>query len=99
VLILDLEFEWDEEKNKINKKKHGISFEVAKLVFNDDNRIEIFDAENSQTEMRYDTIGLVKDVLYVVYTERRDTIRIISARLATNKERRYYFDNKVYPFT
>jgi hypothetical protein len=46
VLILDLEFEWDEEKNKINKKKHGISFEVAKLVFNDDNRIEIFQISN-----------------------------------------------------
>lgn len=92
---MDLEFEWDEEKNKLNKKKHGISFENAKFVFNDQNRIEIFDYEHSQTENRFNTIGMVDDVLFVVYTERRERIRLISARLATSKERSFYYDNNI----
>jgi hypothetical protein len=95
---LDLEFEWDDEKNILNKKKHGISFENAKYVFNDENRIEIFDYEHSYTENRFNTIGLVDDVIYVVYTERHERIRLISARLATETERRFYFDRNIYPF-
>ena len=82
-----LTFEWDEEKNRINKNKHGIDFETAMLVFNDLERIEIYDLEHSVDEDRYSTIGMVKDVLFVVYTERKENIRLISARLATNKER------------
>lgn len=91
-----IQFEWDEEKNKINLQKHGIDFETAMLVFNDRQRIEIYDVEHSIDEDRYDTIGLVDDVLIVVYTERKQNIRLISARLATNRERSIYYDKDSY---
>ena len=88
--------EWDEMKNQLNRKKHGIDFETAMLVFNDLQRIEIYDEEHSITEDRYNTIGLVEDVLFVVYTERKDNIRLISARVATPKERSIYYDENSY---
>lgn len=89
-------FEWDEEKNKKNIEKHGIDFETAMLVFNDLQRIEIYDVEHSMEEDRYNTIGMVNDVLFVVYTERKDNIRLISARLATKLERSIYYDQDSY---
>jgi hypothetical protein len=91
-----LTFEWDEEKNKINLEKHGIDFETAMLVFNDLQRIEIYDFEHSVEEDRYNTIGMVNDVLFVVYTERKNNIRIISARIATRMERSIYYDQDSY---
>ena len=87
-----LEFEWDEEKNKVNKQKHGIDFSTAIHVFEDEDRIEIFDYEHSLEEDRYNTIGMVHDILFVVYTERKERIRMISARIASPKERRIYYD-------
>lgn len=89
-------FEWDEEKNKLNQRKHGIDFETAMLVFNDLQRIEIYDMEHSTTEDRYNTIGMVHDVLFIVYTERKENIRLISARIATKAERSIYFDQDSY---
>lgn len=89
-------FEWDEEKNKINMEKYGIDFDTAVLVFNDIQRIEIYDIEHSLEEDRYNTIGMVNDVLFVVYTERKDNIRLISARLATKMERSIYYDQDSY---
>ena len=80
------------DKNRINKAKHGIDFNIAIHVFDDENRIEIYDYEHSIDEDRYNTIGLVHDILFVVYTERKDSLRIISARLATAAERRLYYD-------
>lgn len=65
-----LQFEWDEEKNEINKKKHGIDFNTAIRVFDDEDRLEIYDVEHSVDEDRYNTIGRVHDILFVVYTER-----------------------------
>ena len=53
----DIHFEYDEEKNKANIKKHGISFRNAARVFFDYDRIEMYDEENSREEDRYDTIG------------------------------------------
>lgn len=93
VEVRNLEFEWDEQKEKINIKKHHISFNIAKQVFNDINRIEIYDMQHSFEEDRYNTIGMVEDVLFVVYTERKEKIRLISARLATDQERSLYYDN------
>ncbi len=87
-----MKFEWDEEKNAINKKKHKISFETAVFVFNDTAHIEMYDFEHSVDEDRYIAIGKVGEILFVVFTERTDTIRLISARLATNAERRLYYD-------
>lgn len=81
-------FEYDDDKNQKNIKKHGISFPVAARVFFDYNRIEMYDEENSIDEDRYDTIGNIsaesgiatigsgvesKDILFVVYTERFTT--------------------------
>lgn len=86
-----LEFEWDEEKAANNFKKHGVLFETAAKVFLDENRIEIYDAVHSIDEDRYITIGLAGEVLFVVYTERRPRIRLISARLATARERKLYY--------
>ena len=85
-------FEWDDEKAAINLKKHGMSFQTAALVFYDENRIEMYDSEHSLEEDRYNTIGMVEDVLFVVYTERKDRLRIISARLANKKERSMYYE-------
>ena len=86
-------FEWDEEKEKMNIKKHGISFSTAAYVFNDPNRIEYYDEKHSEFEDRYATIGMVGKVLTVIYTVRGDKNRIISARIATNLERSAYYGN------
>lgn len=83
-------FEWDENKNTINKKKHGISFELAATVFGDDNRLEIYDDEHSIDEERYKVIGYIGKYLCVAFTERREFTRLISARKATPRERRMY---------
>ena len=83
--------EWDENKSKINLKKHGISFDTAALVFADEDRIEYYDKLHSIDEDRYVVLGDVHGVLFVVYTMRHDAHRIISARLATKTERRIYY--------
>jgi putative toxin-antitoxin system, toxin component len=88
----DMLFEWDEEKAKINKVKHGISFETATMVFMDEERIEYYDEEHSGMEDRYITIGFAGDVLLVVYTYRDPKIRLISARIANERERKRYKD-------
>lgn len=87
-----MNYTWDEYKNQSNKIKHGISFETAILVFNDPYYLEVYDVEHSQDEDRYIVIGKVEEVLFVVYTERKNSIRLISARLADKKERRIYYD-------
>ena len=89
-----MKFEWDEEKNKINQRKHdGISFGMAVRVFLDEKRIERYDSKHSNAnEERWNVIGMVHNVLFVVYTERGETIRLISARKATKEETNEYFD-------
>ena len=90
-----MEFEWDENKNNINKAKHGVSFENATRVFLDENRVEIYDDKNSkENEDRFITIGKAGKLLYVVFTEREDRTRIISARLAEKKEKETYYGNR-----
>lgn len=88
-------FEWDTAKAKSNIKKHGVSFEEAKTVFYDDFAIQFFDDESSQLEEdRFLLLGQSNEsrVLLVCHCERGsgDIIRIISARPATKKERKYY---------
>ena len=84
-------FEWDEDKNVKNKMKHKISFETAAYVFSDPAYVEMYDFEHSIDEDRYIAIGRVDEVIFVVFTERKDSIRLISARLATDLERRIYY--------
>lgn len=85
-------FEWDEVKAKENLKKHKISFEEAKTIFNDPRAITIHDPQHSIEEDRFIDIGCSSSmrILVVVYTERGSNIRIISCRKATNFERRKY---------
>ena len=92
-LISGRPMEWDDRKNEINKRKHGISFETAAHVFEDINRIEYFDEAHSADEDRFIVIWLVRKVLFVVYTDRGDATRIISARKATEAETEVYYDN------
>lgn len=86
-----LNFEWDREKAKRNKIKHGVSFKTATKVFSDPNRIEDFDELHSWNEDRWKVIGMADDVLFVIYTERLEKIRLISAREVTEDERRTYY--------
>ena len=83
--------EWDDNKNRINIQKHGISFETAALVFADEERIEYYDQLHSQDEDRYVVLGCVQGILYVVYTMRHKAARLISARMATPTERKIYY--------
>ena len=83
--------EWDDNKNRLNIKKHGISFETAALVFADEERIEYYDKLHRQDEDRYVVLGCVQGILYVVYTMRDEAARIISARMANSQERRIYY--------
>lgn len=88
-----MEFTWDERKNRVNQKKHGISFETAALVFDDPFHISVQDRE-VEGEARWQTIGMVGDahVLLVAHTmdEEAELIRIFSARKATRRERDIY---------
>lgn len=90
-IIDNIVFEWDEEKNKINFRKHNVDFLDAAKVFSDKNRIEWLDEYHSDDEDRYITIGRVDEILFVVYTEREERTRLISARLANKVERMKYY--------
>lgn len=78
----------------MNREKHGISFETAKYVFADPERKEFYDYQHSSwNEDRFVTIGRVRDVIVVAYTMRRNSMRLISARRATEMERDIYYGN------
>jgi len=87
-----MEFEWSAEKAKINFKKHNVSFQEAGTVFNDPLSLTFPDPDHSIEESRYIIIGMsrLEKVLVVAHTDRGTNIRIISARKATPKERRFY---------
>jgi len=96
-----LKFEWDEEKNKRNKLKHKISFEEATAVFEDTKAIIIYDEEHSGDEERFLAVGFDLNARHLAVChctrEDGDVIRIISARLATKKERKLYREeNNIY---
>ncbi len=89
-----LSFEWDENKNEINKKKHGISFETAQEVFYDDNAILFDDPDHSVGEERFLIIGMTRSLKVCIvshcYRDQDNVIRLISAREATKHERKTY---------
>lgn len=93
---MDLVFEWDDRKAKQNIKKHGVSFEEASTVFADPFAVTIHDPLHSDEEDRYVTLGQSQQrrLLVVVFTDRDDRIRIISARAATRRERRDYEEGR-----
>ena len=88
----NMEFEWDDEKERINIQKHGLDFSTAAHVFSDDCRIEKYDHSHSDDEDRYIVIGSINGYLTIVtvsYTPRSNgtVIRIISARVSTKEEK------------
>lgn len=90
-----MEFEWDELKATANLKKHGVNFEEAKTVFDNALAVIFDDEAHSVGEMREIIIGHSRNnrLLLVSFTERPSAIRIISARLATPREREDYEQN------
>ena len=89
---MGLTFEWDRRKADLNRKKHGVSFDEAATVFGDSLSLTIEDPLHSAGEERFVTIGDSTQgrLLVVIHTDRGDTVRIISARLATPRERKTY---------
>ncbi|HZL66802.1 MAG TPA: BrnT family toxin [Candidatus Limnocylindrales bacterium] len=87
-----LRFEWDNRKADLNLTAHGVSFREATTVFADPLSITISDPDHSSAETRFIDIGLshLGRLLVVLYTERGDRIRLITARCATRNERRQY---------
>jgi uncharacterized DUF497 family protein len=83
------EFEWDDNKNRINIAKHGISLKDARFAFYDPHKVEMSDFSGPNEE-RWKIIGMVDKLLLVVYTERGERIRLISARAATRAEQEEY---------
>ena len=87
-------FDWDENKNRINLEKHGITFEEASTVFFDDRAIIFDDPEHSIDEDRFLLLGMSETAKVCIvchcYRESDTVIRIISARQATRKEEQRY---------
>ena len=87
-----MRFEWDLNKAQLNISKHGVTFEEATTIFGDPLSLTSSDPDNSQDETRFVSIGVSTDskTIVVVHTDREDATRIISARLATKRERESY---------
>ncbi|MFH0771140.1 MAG: BrnT family toxin [Candidatus Omnitrophota bacterium] len=90
-----IKFEWDEDKSRQNKKKHGVSFEEAQSVFYDERAIQYYDPDHSKDEDRFIMLGMsVKTRVLVVchcYRKNDAMIRIISARKAEKNEENEYW--------
>ncbi|MHB8883255.1 MAG: BrnT family toxin [Thermodesulfovibrionales bacterium] len=95
-----MQFLWDTEKEKANKRKHGIEFPEACYVFADKYMLTLYDEEHSEAEDRWTTIGQTPGnlILVVVHTYRKikgeEAVRIISARKATKDEAKQYLQRR-----
>ena len=92
-----MNFEWDEVKEKLNIAKHRVDFSEAKSVFADEYGLVVFDEDHSSDEERFYLLGMSdkERILLVVHCYREnDTIRIISARKATAREKKQYKEQK-----
>lgn len=87
-----MQFEWNDDKATSNLSKHGVSFEEAKTVFDDPLYVDFYDPDHSEDEERYLLVGHSSQerLLIVSYTERGNSIRLISAREVTRTEREAY---------
>jgi hypothetical protein len=95
----NIKFDWDKRKASLNKKKHGVSFEEAVTIFYDDNALEFFDPDHSESEDRFIMLGMsfAARMLVVCHCVREEgsLIRIISARKATKHEAKNYQEGKI----
>jgi uncharacterized DUF497 family protein len=89
---MKLTFEWDEAKARENVRKHKVTFDEGRTIFNDPFLLTCPDPDSSVTEERFINIGLSarNRILVLIHTQRRGKIRIISCRKATAHERRGY---------
>ena len=98
-IIIGMYVTWDEEKNRSNQKKHGVSFEEAETVFYDDDSVLFDDPDHSFGEERFLIIGITStEKLCIVshcYRDDNEVLRIISARKATKNEQNIYWNNLV----
>ena len=91
-----MKFDWDPDKNELNKAKHNVSFEIAESVFDDKNAVYLYDEVRSISEDRFivigkeDTLRMEITVCHCYREENEEIIRIISARKATKKEIKIY---------
>jgi uncharacterized protein len=85
-------FEWDPAKARRNRRKHRVSFQEAATVFGDPLAMTFLDPDHSTSEQRFITVGVssTNRILIVAHTDRGENVRIISARRATQTERKYY---------
>ncbi len=94
----ELRFEWDERKEKANIKKHGVSFNEARMVFYDEYAIQFFDPEHSESEDRFILLGISLKLRILVvchcFRESETVVRIISARKAVRDEENEYWRNR-----
>lgn len=93
---MGLLFEWDPKKARLNLKRHGVSFDEASTAFRDPLSQTIEDPLHSENEERFVLIGrsVQGRLLVIVHTDRGERVRIISARLATKRERLRYEKNE-----
>lgn len=90
-------FEWDEDKDRQNQKKHGVSFAMAQLAFLDEKRIILEDLSHSENETRYYCLGNVAEgILTVRFTYRKNKIRIIGAGYWRKGKKIYEDENQIY---
>jgi uncharacterized DUF497 family protein len=96
--MAEIIFEWDNKKEKTNKRKHGISFEDARTAFYDENAIQYFDPDHSDEEDRFILLGISFKLKVLVvchcFREGESVIRIISARKADKDEEYEYWRNR-----
>ena len=87
-----MKFQWDEAKAAKSLVKHGVQFEEAKTVFDDPRYVDFYDPDHSDDEKRFIRLGRSRAgrLLLVSYTERGNSVRLISAREATPRERKAY---------
>ena len=94
----ELRFEWDERKEKANIKKHSVSFSEARTVFYDENAIQFFDPDHSESEDRFILLGISLKLRILVvchcFRESETVVRIISARKADGDEEKEYWRHR-----
>jgi len=94
----ELRFEWDDRKEKINIRNHGISFDEVRTVFYDENAIQFFDPDHSEDEDRFILLGMSFKLRILIvchcFRENETVVRIISARKADKNEEHEYWRHK-----
>jgi uncharacterized DUF497 family protein len=85
-------FQWDSKKEESNRRKHGVAFREAMTIFHDPLAATFSDSDHSEIEQRNLTIGHSSHgrLLVVCHTDREESVRIISARVATTRERKHH---------